>query len=227
MNMMHTLPDVPLAAAPWKLKGSGYLLAVRLPREVLDNHSFTPDSLQGTRKGKLAYLMFVDYAESDVGPYHELLYIPGSFRFNDGRHVSITRIYVSTWDSVVNGQNNWGIPKDRCDFDVHYGPDQDNIVLRTEDGTEFANLSFRTRRSPRLPVTTSLVPKKFLTLGQHMNGQQYTYSPSTRGHIKPAQLLHARFNPDYFPDISQGKVVSCVRVTDFSMVFPVAEISPI
>ena len=76
-------------------------------------------------------------------------------------------------------------------------------------------------------MTTALVPKKFLTLGQHMNGRQYTYSPSTRGHIKPAQLLHARFNPDYFPDISQGNVVSCVRVTDFSMVFPVAKINPI
>lgn len=222
MNIMQQPPDVALAPAPWKLKGSGYLLAIRLPAGILDHHSFVPDSLQGSRKGQLAYVMFVDYTGSDVGPYHELLYIPGNFRFSDGRHVSITRIFVSTWESVVNGRNNWGIPKDRCDFNVSYGPREDRIALRAEDGTEFANLTFRTRRSLRIPVTTRLVPKKLRTLGQIMNGREYRYTPESSGHIKPATLVQASFNPDYFPDITQGKVVSCIRVTDFNMVFPVA-----
>ena len=47
-----------------------------------------------------------------------LLLIPGTMRFPDGRrYASFSRILVSTWDSVVNGRINWGIPKDRANFD--------------------------------------------------------------------------------------------------------------
>ena len=224
MSLLQTAPDVPLAPAPWHLKGSGYVLALRMPRDLLDNPSFIPDSLQGSRKGNLAYVMFVDYIESDAGPYHELLYIPGTFRFNQSRNLSITRIYVSTWDSVVNGRNNWGIPKNRCNFAVDYGKEQDNIRLTTDEGTLIAELALRTRRCFRIPTTTALVPAKLRTLGQHFGGQQFLYAPSSSGHIKPAQLLDARCNPEFFPDFSQGKVVACMRVTDFTMVFPLARV---
>ena len=227
MTSVHPLHQVPLAPAPWQLSGSGYIVAIRLPDSMTDQELFVPDSLQGTRKGRLAVMMFVDYAQSDVGPYHELLFIPGQFRFSDGYHRSITRIFVSTWDSVVNGNINWGIPKDRCDFQVQYGEREDVIALRAEDGTTFAELTFRPSRWPRLPTTTSLVPARLRTLGQHRDGQQFLYTPSSKGHVKPAKLVSARFNPAYFPDLSQGKIVSCMKVTDFNMVFPLSHIEPI
>lgn len=227
MSLLQSAPDVPLAPAPWHLTGSGYILALRMPGNLLDDPTFIPDTLQGSRKGKLAYVMFVDYSASDAGPYHELLYIPGSFRFNQSRHLSITRIYVSTWDSVVNGRNNWGIPKNRCNFAVDYGTEQDNIRLTTDAGTLIAELTLRTRRCFRIPTTTAMVPEKVRTLGQHLGGQQFLYAPSSSGHIKPAQLLDVRCNPELFPDISQGQVVACLRVTDFKMVFPTARVESI
>lgn len=60
-----------------------------------------------------------------VGPYDELIYVPGLFSrrprqpLRTGRTAaepieyfpSITRIYVSTDESVYNGRKNWGIPK--------------------------------------------------------------------------------------------------------------------
>ena len=87
MSLLQSAPDVPLAPAPWQLKGSGYVLALRMPGDLLDNRSFIPDSLQGSRKGNLAYVMFVDYERSDAGPYYELLYIPGSFAFGNQRRL--------------------------------------------------------------------------------------------------------------------------------------------
>ena len=227
MNSAQPLPQVPLAPAPWKLSGCGYIVAIRLPDTMTDAELFVPDSLQGKRKGNLAVMMFVDYASSDVGPYHELLFIPGVFKFNQSWNRSISRIFVSTWDSVVNGNINWGIPKDRCDFSVQYGEREDVISLTAEDGTTFAELTFRPSRWPRLPSTTSLIPRKFRTLGQHRDGQQFLYTPASKGHAKPAKLINARFNPDYFPDITQGKIISCMKITDFSMVFPVSEIETI
>lgn len=219
--------SVALAPAPWDLQGSGYIVVIRLPESTSDEALFVPQSLKGKRRGRLAVLMFVDYQSSDVGPYHELLLIPGLFPFNNSLNHSITRIYVSSMESVVNGNLNWGIPKDRCDFAVTYGADRDQIALTAEDGTCFAELTLRTRRMFPIPVTTALMPKKLRTLGQHREGQQYLYAPGSRGFIKPAQLLNARFDGRYFPDITDGKVITCWKVTDFSMVFPVAAVEPI
>lgn len=219
--------SVALAPAPWNLQGSGYIMAVWLPGHVSDDALFVPHTLRGKRRGRLALLMFVDYQHSDVGPYHELLLIPGRFPFNDSVNHSITRIFVSTLESVVNGNRNWGIPKECCDFAVHYGADRDHITLTAEDGTCFAELNFRPRRLFRIPISTALVPKKLRTLGQHREGQQFLYAPDARGHIKPARLLSARFDSRYFPDLAQGKVISCWKVTDFRMIFPVAAIAPI
>ncbi len=54
-----------------------------------------------------------------VGPYDELIYVPGLFSRRSPSDQqqpveyfpAITRIYVSTDESVYNGRKNWGIPK--------------------------------------------------------------------------------------------------------------------
>jgi acetoacetate decarboxylase len=55
---------------------------------------------------------------SGVGPYQELLFIPGLFHI-DGRYTfSISKIYVSTEASVRSGIENWAIPKELADFKI-------------------------------------------------------------------------------------------------------------
>lgn len=212
------------APAPWQLKGSGYLLAIKLPKAFLDEHSFIAEDLKASRRGQLAYVMFVDYQSSDVGPYHELLYIPGSLQFSSGRHLSISRIYVSTQASVSNGQRNWGIPKQLCDFAVSYGKNGIDTVKLTLNGHTFAELCFQ-KKLFGVPFNGKLVPKKLRTLAQQLSGQEFCYSPEARGHLQPATLLQSSFDPEYFPDISQGRVLACIKVRDFDMIFPLAAIA--
>lgn len=223
MPAFDNMPPVPMRPAPWQLKGQGYILAVRLPESFLDNQSFLPETQRATRRGRLAYVMFVDYRETDVGPYHELLYIPGSLAFGSRRRLSISRIYVSTRESVVNGHENWGIPKERCDFRVSYGVNGVDEVRLVLDGQVIAELDFCPRLF-RLPFNGNLVPARFRTLAQHFKGREFTYIPSARGHLRPASLVRSRFDSRYFPDVSQGRVVACVKVTDFDMTFPVATV---
>lgn len=223
MPDFDNLPVVPMVPAPWQLKGQGYILAIRLPEEFLDNESFLPDSLRASRRGRMAYVMFVDYSQSDAGPYHELLYIPGSLAFGQKRHLSISKIYVSTWESVVNGHENWGIPKERCDFQVRYGVKGVDEVRLIRDGEVIAELDFRPHLF-RLPFDGRLVPARFRTLAQHFKGREFVYIPAAKGYVKPASLVRSWFDRRYFPDISQGKVVACVKVTDFDMTFPVATV---
>ncbi len=226
MSSYSYLNDSPVpvtdAPAPWQLRGQGYILAIRLPATVLDE-SFIPEELKASRRGSLAYVMFVDYESSPAGPYHELLFIPGSLQFTDARQLSISRIFVSNWESVVNGRANWGIPKDRCDFKVTYGEDDQDHIQLLLDGKVFADLKLR-HRLFRLPFNGGWVPEKLRRLAQRFRGREFTYSPLAKGHIKPAQLLEAHIDSRIFPDFSQGKVVACVKVTDFGMTFPVAKI---
>src|SRR5574343_636748 len=123
MTAALNTPDAVIdAPAPWTLRGRGYILAIRMPQAVLDDCPHTPAELRASRRGALSLAMLVDYAESPAGPYQELLFIPGTFDFQGQRHPSISRIFVSTMASVVNGRRNWGIPKDRCDFSIDWQP---------------------------------------------------------------------------------------------------------
>jgi hypothetical protein len=177
--------------------------------------------------------MFVDYADSDVGPYHELLYIPGALRIGARRNLSITRIFVSTRASVVNGRSNWGIPKELAGFDVRYGGDGvryggdgvDHVRVVTADGGVFAEFELQAR-GPRLPAPGHWVPRRFRTLSQLRDGQVYTYAPLARGHLRFAKVRSWRFDAREFPDLARGKLVAAVKITDFRMLFPVAQIEP-
>jgi hypothetical protein len=141
-----TLPDVPRCPAPWSLRGSGWIVALKLPPGAPARDAFLPPGLAGQGRGLASYLMYVDYLESGCGPYRELLFIPGAFPFGDGRrHLTISRILVSTWDSVVNGRDNWGIPKDRADFEVEQGLDggREDRVRSSATGERCASCASR------------------------------------------------------------------------------------
>lgn len=216
--------NVPLKPAPWNLSGQAYVISVRLPAVQLERDSFIPAGLKRATRSRIAQVMFVDYAGSDVGPYHELLFIPGKLGFGTERFLSITRIFVSTWDSVINGEINWGIPKDRCDFQVSYGADGvDHVALTAADGMRFAELELQAH-GPRLPAPGHWVPKRLRTLAQLRDGKRYSYTPEARGHFRFARVRNWRFDARYFPDLARGEVVSAVKLTDFRMIFPLAHI---
>ena len=219
------LPTVPLAPAPWSLTGTGYILMVKLPDAVLDDPRHVPPELRGKRRGRYATVMLVDYEDSAVGPYRELLYIPGKFPFNGGRYQSITRIYVSSMESVVNGRLNWGIPKDVASFDYRYGVDGIDRFDTSLEGKPFASFSFKPRKM-KIPFSTAMVPNALLLLAQVHGGRQFVYAPSARGHIQFAKLLDWSFDSALFPDLAQGKVVVCVKVPRFTMGFPVSAVQP-
>jgi hypothetical protein len=123
--------------SPWTLKGDAYWFfpsptllpwsPPELPEGAYQATAATSAERHGRFVGGLANIQLVRYTESPVGPYDELLYVPGSFEMpaglgdgdgddGGGRRsnkaaLRITRIYVSTLASTVNGRRNWNIPK--------------------------------------------------------------------------------------------------------------------
>lgn len=228
MNDLHDPAEadtgIALAPAPWDLAGQGYLFALSMPQEMLDHGSFIAPQTPRAGRGRVAFAMFVDYAGSDVGPYHELLYIPGKLRFGGDARLSITRIFVSSQASVVNGRLNWGIPKDCCTFDVRYGS-RDRIALRSHDGRAFADLELEAF-GPRLPAPMQWTPQSWRTLSQVRDEKRFTYVPEASGHFRFARVRSWRFDPAAFPDLARGRVLAALKITDFRMRFPVALVEP-
>lgn len=227
MSLPDAVPtNVLHAPAPWSLRGHAWIVLLRLPFGAKAREAFVPPHLQSSLAAPVSALIFVDYFEAPCGPYRELLFIPGTLRFPDGRrHLSISRILVSTWDSVVNGRANWGIPKDRADFQVVREPDLERLVVRMQ-GRQVCRLDFEPARGVPLPLATGWLPSKLVTLAQEYEGRVYYYKPVARGSMQPCRLLEWQFDGEAFPDLKPATVLFALRVPEFTMKFPVATVQP-
>ena len=217
-------PEVSRVPAPWVLHGHAWIVLLHLPRRAPARTAFVPETLRGSLRAPVSTLMCVDYADAPCGAYRELLFIPGAMRFPDGRlHASISRILVSTWASVVNGRANWGIPKDRADFEIERTADVDRFSVEVA-GQGACRVEFESPRGPRLPLYTSWVPANWGTLAQLHEGKAYYYRPRARGTLRPARLLRWQVDAALFPDLTHASVLASMRVDGFEMEFPVARV---
>jgi hypothetical protein len=210
---------------PWRLTGRGCVVAMRFSEGFLREKSALPESLRGSLRSAVSWCVFVDYTTADCGPYHELLFIPGTCQFSGQRLLTISKIYVSSEASVVNGRRNWGIPKERCEFNVSRNEDGADCVRLALDGRPVAHLVFRSI-GPRLPMVIHLLPRRWRTLGQRAENRDFVYMPEARGKFRFAQLQRLWTDPELFPDLRAGKVLGCFAVPEFRMVFPEAQARP-
>jgi hypothetical protein len=221
----ESLPEVERFPAPWSLHGHAWSVLLRLPRDDAATTAFVPPQLRTSVRSPLSVLMCVDYVDAPCGPYRELLLIPGAMLFPDGRrYPSISRILVSTWESVVNGRANWGIPKDRADFFFDSAAGTDRVRV-ADAGREICRLEFEPARGPHLPLATSWLPSRFTQLAQLHGDRAFHYQPSARGSFRLCRLRQWRFDADLFPDVSNARVLACVRIERFAMTFPAARVT--
>jgi hypothetical protein len=215
------------APAPWSLRGDGYMIFYKFSREFVEKLGFVPPELSGKFDGYLGSIMLVNYQSSPVGPYRELLFIPGKFKLDDknginNRPQSITKIYVNSAKSTQNGRENWGIPKETVVFrrnlvDKNFiSGDTECIELLDAAGEPFFSITLRAF-GLSFPITTAMMP---IHLMQKLNAKTYFTTPSGKGKGQLASIKDIKVNPDYFPDITQAKPLMVIKVSDFTMEFP-------
>lgn len=203
-------------AGPWKLKGEGFILAYKFKKDWVEQNGFLKEELKGKFKGGLGYVMLVRYTRSPVGPYNELLFIPGKFR-QDKKH-SITKIYVDLESSTQNGRYKWGIPKETVPIIWLKNGKTETIGIGSEDDPIlFCKIS---SSGIPFPVTTKLLPIK---LYQELDGKTFFTNPTGTGWGKFAKIESMKVNSAYFPDISKLKPLFGVKINPFTMEFPLPE----
>ncbi|NJK43230.1 MAG: acetoacetate decarboxylase family protein [Pleurocapsa sp. SU_196_0] len=192
-------------------------------RAVVVRHGGLPPGFASRFAGGLGAVMVVDYASSDGGPYQELLFVPGRFRAPDGAlYYAITRIFVSTQVSVDSGIQNWGIPKERADFQWSREDTLERVRVAQGD-MPVAEFAFSSN-SPGVLVTTDIVPSRFRTLAQlGANGETVFTAPSGRGTVRLAKLERVTVNPALFPDLSEFKPLVVTKAEPFQLGFPVPQ----
>jgi hypothetical protein len=210
------------APAPWSLTGSGYIFVYKFAQDFVRSQGFIPPFLEGRYRGGLGAVMLVDYQTSDVGGYRELLFIPGLFEFGSKNYYSITKIYVSTMASVVNGRSNWGIPKELADFDIQRLDEYSERIRVSANGVTFFDSTLIAEKLVRLPINTEWLPIK-QTLVQQGNDRLLLTTPSGRGVAQLATIVDLQVDKGCFPDIAYVNPLAAVKVTNFGMTFPVAE----
>ena len=211
-----------IVPAPWQLAGDGHILISWGQKQRNLRDGFIPTELVPLYKGLINITMFVDYKSSPVGPYRELLYIPGVFA-GAGKQpfLSITKIYVDSLASTLSGRKNWGIPKEMAEFTVRKrgGCEQISVGTGSESIASYQLQSF----GPRLPVSMDLLPPKLRRFGELLDGLFYSYHFSGSGKIQWSRVSDLRSHRQFFPELGGRSPFLCLKVTDFKLQFPVAE----
>ncbi len=202
------------APAPWQLTGDGYVLLYQLPHHFAAAHS------NGyPYRGGFGAVVLVNYHSSNVGPYRELLFIPGMIAYPGKTGYSIHRIYVTTLASVVNGQMNWGIPKERADFQAETLPDGAERIRVLKDNRPFFEVTLRAH-GPAVPLTAAVLPP----LVQQRDNRTFITRLQSTGVGRYARMSDVRADAAHFPDVSPFAPLIAMKIVNFRMLFPAAQI---
>lgn len=215
----NNCPKVKEYPAPWNLRGKGYIMIYKFKKSFVEKDCNVPDFLKGKYAGGFGAVMLVDYEESNAGPYGELLFIPGKFLFRGKRLDTISKIYVSSYESVVNGRKNWGIPKEKAEFTFKNYNDREEIITIKSGDTEVAKFKIASGKLP-FPVSTKLLP---FPLVQKHEGKFMFTNFFGKGTGRLARLKALRINRNMFPNIEGLCPIAVVKVDPFNITFPVAE----
>lgn len=201
-----------LVPPPWTLTGNGLVVIYRFPRAFV--LPWIPPHLHDAFCGGFGAVICVDYHSSNIGPYQELLLIPGRFAFGNRRYYSITQIFVSTTASVENGQANWAIPKQQADFVVGRNIQS---MQASRAGQVFFSVACDAV-GPSYPVTTTLLPFQFVLAQQNEHATLITRLAG-RGAAQRA-LQQSNGDGVVFPNLSQVRPLLAVSLHAFTLVFP-------
>lgn len=199
--------------APWTLRGEGIILLFRFKKEWVTKAGNLPEHLEGKFKGGFGYVMLVDYQESPVGPYRELLFIPG--KFGKEKLQAITTIFVDSEASTVNGRANWAIPKQTADFNWQKEKGLDKVEVSL-NGKQVFRASIRSG-GISFPMSTALLP---IRLRQELEDQVLFTQPEGKGWGKLALIQDLEVDPQLFPDIRGIKPLLALKVSPFTLTFP-------
>lgn len=203
------------APAPWKLSGEAVILLYKFKKNWVEDHGMLPENLLGKFKGGLGFVMLVSYTNSPVGSFQELIFMPGKFR--KAKMQVITKLITDSESNAINGQNNWGLPKEILPLLWQKARRWDQVSVLHQDKQVFS-IELEHGGIP-IPVSTVFFP---IQLCQTWNKLKFFSKPICTGWGKFAKIKNLEIDPQYFPDIRNLKPLLVLKVNPFNLEVPEA-----
>jgi hypothetical protein len=201
----------------YEFKGNGYALFYRFDEEFTRLDTFLPENLKNNYCRGLGVVLYMNYTESEIGPYEELLFIPGKFCYRGKKNHFISKAYVSTEEAATFGRDNWFIPNEKATFSVK--PLENHIENISIDVKEEEILSFEIKTGK---IRFRLGTSKCLAFSlMQLNGDepvQLNYSGTVTANF--AKLASIKIRPAFFPDIARFTPLVVLRMKSFTLRLP-------
>ena len=198
---------------PWKLLGEGIILIYKFKKEWVEKQGNLPKHLAGKFAGGLGLVLLANYKDTPVGPFHEVLFIPGKFRKT--KKQAITKVITDTEVSTQNGHVNWGLPKETMPIEWETSSAYDKVRI-TKSGKSIFAAEFETI-GLSFPVSTAFFP---LRLCQTWNKLKYYIRLSGSGWGRFAKIKSLDLDPNFFPDIRDLSPILVMKINPLRIQFP-------
>lgn len=207
--------------APWTLAGRGFILTYHFPAAFIRESGFLQDNWKEFKWSGFGFVMLFDYEVSPVGPYHELIFIPGKTIFGESKLGTISKNYVDSVASMQNGRKNWGIPKELAEFNWTHEDRRQRIQVG--NGISSFEILLEPGSIP-FPVNTRFMP---IHLIQELDGKKFQVSPSGKGTGHFTLIKDVLVDPQFFPGLQHVEPSVAIYVDPFHLTFPAARIEPV
>lgn len=204
--------DILIAPAPWSLTGRGFMYFFWGRRRI--------DPYSGLEVSGIGGMIIAQYDQSPVGPYNELLYIPGRQKLADRSGFFISKIYVDSMASVKNGRANWGIPKEYADIAIE-NLDEKQVSIKASQENKNLFSAVMKSKGPSFPISTSLIP---IPLIQSLDDKQFYTKFKGSGTAKWSNIAIEKCDSSFFEDISKHRSLGGLSVNPFNLTFPLTTI---
>ncbi|MBW4438115.1 MAG: acetoacetate decarboxylase family protein [Pleurocapsa minor GSE-CHR-MK-17-07R] len=222
---LQVAPDLEIAGPPWPIRGDGWIVFFKFDRSRRHGDYAATHGMRPYWRGGIGGLVWMKYRDTPVGPYDELMLVPGRIEVpkargrGRGKYWSISRIWVSSWESVVSGRANWGIPKDRADFSIVAHDNGEDHLTASLDGQTICSMVCKAGLA-RIPINTGLFP---VTLVQQWEGQAYYSKLTLKAGIEVLDVSQLWGDGVHVPDFQALGMtpLGAVKLDKFVITFPV------
>jgi len=203
----------------YEFKGNGYVLFYRFDEEFIRLETFLPESLKNNYCRGIGAVLYMNYTKSEIGPYEELLFIPGKFYYRGKKNHFISKAYVSTEEAAKFGYENWFIPKEKAVFSREPLKNHIENISTCIENEEVASFEIK-RGKIRFRLGTS----KYLSFSlMQLNGEEpvkLNYSGTVTANF--AKLTSIRIRPAFFPNIAKFTSLAVFKMRNFTLRLPKA-----
>ncbi len=185
--------------APWYTKGSAFIVPI-FKADVLYAKDFE-------FAGGLGALYIVNYAETPVGPYQEIVYVPGNVWYQNKKYKSVHKIYVTSRATQEAGIKNWALPKEMAQIQWLENKTKTTIEMQVNE-KKVAHIEAKIHLpSLTLPFNTRFVPFLLTDLLQKTQAGQVLLNPAEiSGRIRLATLSFSEVDPEWLPLLGKNKI---------------------